>query len=243
MSKRIRHGFTLIELLVVISIIALLVGILLPVLTSARASGRSAACSSNLRQIGIAHAAYVVDYDGWGTPYFYSVGLSGFPWYRTLWDGNYFPAQEDGGAGAGASVEESSIIKCPEIFQYEASTMAHRWKYNGSYLGNGRLVGKAQVQHGTFNYIGSIRVESLNTPSDLLHFVDNNADQQNSIQSSLFLNNIVNDEIIDFRHVGSANWLAYDGHVDTVRLEEAVADPISPTVSAWTQRHTFRTYY
>ncbi len=53
-----KNGFTLIELLVVISIIALLVGILLPALGAARKSAQNMQCLSNLRQIGIGNWAY-----------------------------------------------------------------------------------------------------------------------------------------------------------------------------------------
>ncbi len=54
-------AFTLVEMLVVIGVIAILAALLLPVVSQSKELGRSTACLSNLRQIGISLQLYVQD--------------------------------------------------------------------------------------------------------------------------------------------------------------------------------------
>ena len=63
-APRPARAFTLVELLVVISIIALLIGVLLPALGRARDSARTVRCLTNLRAIAQAMVTYTVDHRG-----------------------------------------------------------------------------------------------------------------------------------------------------------------------------------
>lgn len=100
------RAFTLIELLVVISIIALLVGILLPTLSSAREAARQMKCSSTMRQYMIGASAYQADYKGalptageyayraangisaWADP----AATKALSYPKLMYDGGYFAA-------------------------------------------------------------------------------------------------------------------------------------------------------
>jgi prepilin-type N-terminal cleavage/methylation domain-containing protein/prepilin-type processing-associated H-X9-DG protein len=84
-STSIRRGFTLVELLVVMSLISLLVALLLPALQSARASGQSVLCKTNLRQIHVGFNFFLNDNKNWTPPW--QVGMN---WNGTTMAGPYW---------------------------------------------------------------------------------------------------------------------------------------------------------
>jgi prepilin-type N-terminal cleavage/methylation domain-containing protein/prepilin-type processing-associated H-X9-DG protein len=78
-----RRGFSLIELLVSIAIIALLLAILLPGLSQARAQGRRVKCASNLRELAQAFHMYAADASGRAMPLAYTDTSPAIYWWGT----------------------------------------------------------------------------------------------------------------------------------------------------------------
>lgn len=78
------RAFTLVELLVVIGIIAVLISILLPALNRVRQSAQSLACSSNLRQIGLANEMYMRDNQGAIVIAYINYGPTQQYWFNAL---------------------------------------------------------------------------------------------------------------------------------------------------------------
>ncbi|HET6252340.1 MAG TPA: type II secretion system protein [Tepidisphaeraceae bacterium] len=114
-----RRAFTLVELMVVIGIVAVLLGILLPMLGRAREHAQTAACMSNLRQLGDANLAYAMANDDAVVPMDYrdmTVGASanGFAvaesWATILVAGKYVPYPVDSKT---SPPDAPSVFRCP----------------------------------------------------------------------------------------------------------------------------------
>ncbi|HEX8464866.1 MAG TPA: DUF1559 domain-containing protein [Abditibacterium sp.] len=160
-----RRAFTLIELLVVIAIIALLSAILFPVFGRVREGGRTATCSSNLKQLGLAFTQYVQDsggrypraanYQAWAPGNAYWVaGIIGDNTNGLADDApnaqGKFPYKD----GRFASVEQGALYSyvksaavyvCPSTEDSEKKRLSYSMNCAISMLGSNRILTPAEI--------------------------------------------------------------------------------------------------
>ena len=204
-----KPAFTLIELLVVISIIALLIGILLPVLGSARDASRSAVCLVNQRSIAQAGLMYANDNDGiW-------VGFVPGTDRKLLL--NYYLNQ----SARNAEFREVDVWNCPENLNAQGAAGVAR-----------------EASYGFNVNLNRRRIFLIQSPSATVGLADGGIDDRGNSQTathlwppSRFGNASMNECRPNPRHTGQVNAAWMDGHVDTNRIEEPFY-PGPPTV--WT---------
>lgn len=148
-GRGLKQGFTLVELLVVIGIIAVLIAILLPSLSRARAAASSVASLSNLRQLGIGLLNYLNDNRGT-----YPVGampsVAGQP--RERWADFIYPYMQSTEVYMSPHLTPDDRARMTKPFAHTCDPNSNPgirpntiyfggYGYNYQYLGNGRNPG------------------------------------------------------------------------------------------------------
>ncbi len=153
--RRFSKAFTLIELLVVIAIVALLIGILLPSLASARRSAEQSVCLNNLRQIATSSSVYADENEGWSP-------ALGVPWGRVpFWA---LVVQEH--ADAEGYSTRSSLV-CPSASRINGREMTRTYAAN--------VTGLAGAAGDRANYdTGFVHIPTwlVDRPSETVWYVD-----------------------------------------------------------------------
>ena len=184
-SKPFRQGFTLIELMVVVGIIALLIAVLIPSLSSARGQVHAVVCASNLRQIAAGWAVYADQNQGsivpgrtgkfTGSPNTYFVG-NGYQ-YRPRWfvqmgaESGCFAYDEPSPEQSDDNTKtvDNDLFVCPARKQW-INNRNYTYGYNFQFLGNSRFLGGSE-DNGFVNF--PVKINHFSRLSSTVMAADN----------------------------------------------------------------------
>ena len=219
MSKK---SFTLIELLVVIAIIAILAGMLLPSLSSAKESGKTISCANNLSQLGKITALYAAD-NGDYFPYS-PAGAFGRFWEKSHPNcalAGYVPKKGDRLGGiriVGGAVYRDDLC-CPSVsevnttYQKEGIQCNYPDTLNVNYhslSANDFLL--PQIKNdGTISQ-KPVQIGRIKHPSVLVFYTDGSGQGYTDYRCKWASGN-ADVRNIPARHKGGANFAYADGHI------------------------------
>ncbi len=134
MGKKAYRAFSLVEVLIVIGIIALLIGILLPVLAGARKMAHATACLANLQQWGDSFHMYLNA--NRGRSFVGRQELTGLAWYEVLqpYNGDIHKTLLCPDAAEPGNIMGSATHAWGPVRAYD--TGAPEWKSRGEYVGS-----------------------------------------------------------------------------------------------------------